>query len=123
MQIWDPSEPEMILMASGSEVPLIIEAGSILTEEGHSVRLVSFPSWELFEMQDPAYQESVLPMGITKRLVVEAGTSLGWHKYIGPHGKTVCMESFGTSGPADDLFIKYGFTVENVLKHCRELLS
>ncbi len=118
-----PGKPEIILMASGSEVNLIIEAGNLLSNEGYSVRLVSFPSWELFEEQDQSYRDTVLPPEITRRIAVEAGRSLGWHKWVGLQGKIISMETFGTSAPADILFEKYGFTVDNVIKQSKELLG
>ncbi|MEA5078570.1 MAG: transketolase [Anaerolineaceae bacterium] len=118
-----PKEPEMILMASGSEVALIFEAAKTLAAEGHSVRVVSFPSWELFDETDAAYQESVLPRKITKRLAVEMGISQGWERWIGNEGKMVCMHGYGASAPAKILFEKFGFTVPAVLEVARELLK
>jgi len=108
-------DPEVILMASGSEVGLIVKAGQQLAEQGKSVRLVSFPSWELFERQDKAYKESVLPAKVTARLAVEAGVSLGWHKYVGDKGAVLGIDKFGASAPAGTVFKEYGFTVENVI--------
>ena len=118
-----PGKPDIILMASGSEVNLIIEAGNLLSKEGYSVRLVSFPSWELFDMQDKSYKDSVLPPEITRRVAVEAGRSLGWHKWVGLQGKIISMETFGTSAPADILFEKFGFTVDNVIKQSKEMFA
>ncbi len=116
-------EPEMILMASGSEVSLIYEAAKTLADEGHSVRVVSFPCWELFEAAGVDYQESVLPKKITKRLAVEMGISQGWERWIGNEGKMVCMHGYGASAPAKTLFEKFGFTVSAVLEAARELLK
>ncbi len=116
-------EPEIILMASGSEVQLVYEAGKQLKEEGVAVRVVSMPSWELFEEQDTSYKESVLPSGVTRRLAVEAASSFGWHRYTGLQGEIISIDHFGESGPADALFKKYGFTVENVLGKARRLLG
>jgi transketolase len=115
-------EPELILMASGSEVSLVYDASARLAAEGANVRAVSFPSWELFEQQDEAYREAVLPKRISKRLAVEAGASLGWERYVGTQGAVISMERFGASAPAKILFEKFGFTVENVIEKARELL-
>jgi transketolase len=115
----DFGEPEMILIASGSEVGLIMDAAQKLHEEGHGVRVVSFPSWELFEMQDDAYKESVLPKNITARLAVEAGATLGWERYA---GSVIGIDHYGASAPGKVVFEKFGFTVENVVAKARELL-
>ena len=112
--------PDLILMASGSEVSLIYQAGKQLAEEGMNIRVVSFPSWELFEKQDVSYQESIIPNSIRKRIAVEAGTGLGWERYA---SSIICMKSFGASAPAKILFEKYGFTVENVVRKAREVLE
>lgn len=114
----DFGTPEMILMASGSEVTLILEAAQKLADEGKGVRVVSFPSWELFEKQDEAYRESVLPKSIQKRLAVEAGSGLGWERYA---GSVISIERFGASAPYKVIFEKLGFTVENVVKRAKEL--
>jgi transketolase len=116
-------EPEMILMASGSEVNLILEAATKLAEEGHSVRVVSFPSWELFEATDAAYKESVFPKKIKARLAVEMGIRQGWDRYFGDEGKMICMNGYGASAPAKILFEKFGFTVENVVSTAKTLLK
>lgn len=115
------NDPELILMATGSEVSLIIKAGKKLAEQGKSVRIVSMPSWEIFASQDESYREKVLPKKITKRLAVEAGTSFGWSKWIGSEGKIIALDHFGESGPANQVFEKFGFTVENVVKVAKEL--
>jgi transketolase len=116
-------EPQVILMASGSEVELIVGAGQRLAEQGVAVRLVSFPSWELFVEQDAAYQDAVLPPDVTARVAVEAGVSLGWHRWVGTHGRVVGLERYGASAPAATVFEKLGFTVENVVKMATELLG
>lgn len=122
--ILDPGKkPEIILMASGSEVHLVLEAGKQLMERGIAVRVVSMPSWELFEEQDEAYRESVLPSDVEKRLAVEAGASFGWHKYTGLQGDIISIDRFGESAPAGLLFKKYGFTVENVTERALKLLG
>jgi transketolase len=113
------AEPKLILMASGSEVGLIYAAAEKLAAEGIPARVVSFPSWELFEKQDQAYRESVLPKSIQARLAVEAGVRQGWERYASAF---ICMDSFGASAPANILFEKFGFTVENVVSKAKELL-
>jgi transketolase len=105
-------------MASGSEVSLILEAAQKLADEGKGVRVVSFPSWELFEKQDEAYRESVLPKNIQKRLAVEAGSGLGWERYA---ASVISIERFGASAPYKVIFENIGFTVENVVKRAKEL--
>ena len=114
----DFGTPEMILMATGSEVSLVLEAAKKLAEEGKGVRVVSFPSWELFEKQDEAYRESVLPKNIQKRLAVEAGASLGWERYA---KSCICIDHFGASAPAKVIFEQFGFTVDNVVAKAKEL--
>ncbi len=114
----DFGNPEMILMASGSEVGLILEAAQKLADEGKGVRVVSFPSWELFEKQDEAYRESVLPKNIQKRLAVEAGAGMGWERYA---KSVISIERYGASAPAKVIFEKLGFTVENVVAKAKEL--
>lgn len=116
-------EPEIILMASGSELDLIVRAGEELQEQGVNVRLVSFPSWELFKAQSQEYRDSVLPPKIKNRIVVEAGVAQGWERWVGDIGKYLCIDTFGSSAPADVLFEKYGFTVENVIRHAQALLN
>ncbi|SDT91081.1 transketolase [Verrucomicrobium sp. GAS474] len=111
--------PEVILIATGSELEQAFEAGKKLGEEGKAVRVVSLPSWELFEKQGEAYKESVLPKAVTKRVAVEAGIKLGWERYIGDAGKFVGVERFGASGPAPQIAKELGLTTENVLAHAR----
>jgi len=115
--------PEIILMASGSEVGLIVQAAEKLYENKRAVRVVSVPSWELFENQDQAYRDSVLPPTVTARLAVEAGVSQGWKRWVGNDGETICIDKFGASAPAKVLFEKYGFTVENVIEHALGLIK
>ncbi|MBW8010527.1 MAG: transketolase [Chloroflexi bacterium] len=117
------ADPQIILMASGSEVSLIVEAGEKLNEQGINVRIVSFPSWELFSSQDEAYQESVFPSGLTTRLAVEAGVSQGWERWIGQQGGMISIERYGASAPAGVIFENLGFTVDNVLARAKELLE
>jgi transketolase len=110
-------------MATGAEVGLIVDAGIRLAAESVNVRLVSFPSWELFEVQDAAYQESVLPKDLPVRLAVEAGVSQGWEKWVGQKGQVISMERFGASAPAKVLFEKFGFTVDHVITTALTLLG
>jgi transketolase len=114
----DFGAPEVILMASGSEVGLIFEAAKKLHEEGKGVRVISFPSWELFEKQDDAYKESVLPKKIQARLAVEAAASFGWERYA---KSVIGIDHYGASAPAKIIFEKFGFTVENVVARAKEL--
>lgn len=115
-------EPQIILLASGSEVNLVNEAAKALYEEGTSVRVVSVPSFELFEAQDESYKESVLPKSIRKRLAVEVYNDNSWYKYIGLDGKLISLNRFGESAPGDEVFEYLGFTVENVIKEAKNLL-
>jgi transketolase len=117
------SKPEIILMASGSEVQLIVEAGYQLAEEGKSVRLVSFPSWELFEKQSQVYQDEVLLPDVKLRLAVEAGVMQGWEKYVGDQGMLIGMSGYGASAPYKILFDHFGFTTENVVTTARTMLG
>lgn len=113
--------PEMILMASGSEVNLVLQAGEQLAEEGKNVRVVSFPSWELFESQDQSYKNSVLLPDVKARLAVEAGITQGWQKYVGSTGIVLGIDKFGASAPGGTVFEKYGFTVDRVVALAKEL--
>ncbi|WP_455799723.1 transketolase-like TK C-terminal-containing protein [Clostridium butyricum] len=102
-------------MASGSEVELIYKAADELEGKGISTRVVSIPSFELFDAQDEEYKESVMPKCVRSRVAVEALSSFGWHKYTGLDGEVISLDTFGASGPADKLFEQFGFTVENVV--------
>ena len=113
--------PDIILIASGSEVSLMAEAAKILKDDGLYPRVVSMPSFEVFEEQSPEYKENVLPSAVRARLGAEAATSFGWHKYIGLDGDMISIDHFGASAPADLLFKEYGLTVENVVKRARAL--
>jgi transketolase len=115
--------PELILIGTGSELSLCVTAAEKLAGEGKKVRVVSMPSWELFADQDAAYQESILPKAVTKRLSVEAGVSFGWSKYTGSAGDSVAIDSFGASAPGGVCMEKFGFTVENVLAKAKALLA
>ncbi len=116
-------ERQIILMASGSEVGLIVEAGQRLAEQGVAVRLVSFPSWELFVEQDAAYQDAVLPPEVEARMAVEAGVFQGWHRWVGCKGHVLAMDRYGASAPAKTIFEKLGFTVDNVVAMATELID
>jgi len=115
--------PDLILIATGSEVSLCVEAAEKLTAEGNNVRVVSMPCWELFEEQDAAYKESVLPAAVTKRLVVEAASRFGWERYIGTEGDMISIDRFGASAPGNVLMEKFGYTLENVLTKAKALLG
>ena len=123
--LWEsgPGEPELILIATGSEVALALDAARALAAEKRRVRVVSMPSWELFEEQAPAYRASVLPPACGKRLAIEAGTTLGWQKYVGDRGRVIGLDRFGASAPYAELARQYGFTPENVARAARELLA
>jgi transketolase len=114
--------PQLILIATGSEVGLAMEARENLNASGTPTRVVSMPCWEFFDEQSPKYKESVLPAKVTARLAIEAGVSQGWHKYTGDHGDTLTVDRFGASAPAEDVFRDYGFTVENVIKKAKKLV-
>ncbi len=114
--------PELIFIATGSEVELAVKAADVLVAEGKKVRVVSMPSTNRFDKQDAAYRESVLPAAVTKRVAIEAGIADFWYKYVGFEGRVVGMNSFGESAPADQLFKLFGFTVDNVVAKAKEIL-
>ena len=118
-----PVDPDVIIMASGSEVFHAVETFFSLQSEGINARIVSFPSWELFEMQPNEYKESVLPSSVKSRISIEAGVKQGWEKYIGEYGEAISIEKFGASAPYNILFKEYGFTVENIVKHVHNVLN
>ncbi|MCW5849369.1 MAG: transketolase [Anaerolineae bacterium] len=120
---WGEGPPDIILMASGSEVALIVEAGRKLAEQKVNVRLVSFPSWELFAAQSEAYQAAVLPPQVERRVAVEAGVSQGWHRWVGLKGRVVGLDHFGASAPAGEIFTQFGFTVDNIHRIATDLLA
>ncbi len=115
--------PDVILIGTGAEVGLCVKAAEQLTSEGTKVRVVSMPSWELFDAQDAAYKESVLPKAVTKRLVVEAGISMGWQKYAGDQGDILSVDRFGASAPGGICMEKFGFTLDNVVAKAKALLA
>ncbi|ELY5187805.1 TPA: transketolase [Vibrio cholerae] len=116
-------QPELILIATGSEVELAVAAYEQLSAEGKAVRVVSMPSTDAFDKQDAAYREAVLPSSVTKRIAIEAGIADFWYKYVGFGGRIIGMTSFGESAPAGELFKLFGFTTENVVKQAKELLA
>ncbi len=115
--------PDIILIGTGSEVSLCVQGAEQLREEGKKVRVVSMPSWELFEAQDESYRESVLPKAVTKRLAVEAGVSFGWCRYLGTEGDMISIDRFGVSAPGGVAMAKFGYTVENVVAKAKALLG
>jgi transketolase len=117
-----PTDPRLILIATGSEVGLAMEAREKLNRSGIPTRVVSMPCWEFFEAQSAKYKDSVLPSNVKARLAIEAGVSLGWSKWVGDSGDTLCVDRFGASAPAGDVFPDYGFTVENVIKKAKKLV-
>ncbi|HBQ3052829.1 TPA: transketolase-like TK C-terminal-containing protein, partial [Klebsiella pneumoniae] len=115
-------QPELIFIATGSEVELAVAAWDKLTAEGVKARVVSMPSTDAFDKQDAAYRESVLPKAVTARVAVEAGIADYWFKYVGLNGAIVGMTTFGESAPAEQLFEEFGFTVDNVVAKAKALL-
>ncbi|HEY0404717.1 MAG TPA: transketolase C-terminal domain-containing protein, partial [Pyrinomonadaceae bacterium] len=118
----DSVTPQLILIATGSEVSLALEARECLQQEGIATRVVSMPCWELFEEQPEEYRQHVLPPAIGARLAIEAGASLGWDRYVGQKGACLCIDRFGGSAPGDVALKELGFSVENVLQRARNLL-
>jgi len=117
------ADPDVILIATGSEVSLAVKAHEELTAQGVRSRVVSMPSWYRYELQDQAYKESVLPKSVKARIAIEMGGEIGWDRYVGLEGKTITMSTFGASAPIAKLQDKFGFTVDNVVKVARELLG
>jgi transketolase len=116
-------KPDIILMASGSEVQLAVKARERLTEKGVKVRVVSMPCWELFNDMPEEYREKVLPKGITARIAVEAGVPMGWERYVGTGGAVIGIDHFGASAPGGILMEKFGFTVENIVSKAMKILN
>jgi transketolase len=115
--------PDIILIATGSEVSLCIDAAKKIRESGKKVRVISMPCVEIFEEQDKAYRDAILPPATKKRLVVEAGSTFGWHKYCGDEGDVLGVDRFGASAPGGTLMEKFGFTVENVVAKAKAVLG
>jgi transketolase len=121
--LWETADPELILIASGSEVHVALEAGRMLAREGRRARVVSLPSWEMFDEQPEEYRNAVLPSSVPRRLAIEAGVSLGWKRYVGDQGEVHGIEEFGHSAPWKVIAEKLGFTAEAVAAHARALLG
>jgi transketolase len=117
------AKPELILMATGSEVQLCISAYEQLTAEGRKVRVVSMPSLEIFEKESREYRDSVLPPDVSARISVEQASTMGWSKYVGSEGRSIGMKTFGASAPLKELLKRFGFTPEAVIAAARELLN
>ena len=117
------STPDIILIATGSEVSLAISASEILESEGINVRVVSMPSSDVFDNQDDSYRESILPSSITIRVAIEAGVTDTWWRYVGSQGSVIGLDQFGESAPAEELFEHFGFTTENVIKVVKNALK
>jgi len=115
--------PDVLLIAAGSEVHLALAARDVLAQQGIAVRVVSMPSWELFDAQPASYREAVLPPQVTARLAVEAGVSQGWERYVGPAGDVIGLERFGASAPYKVLMDKFGFTAQAVVERALRLLK
>jgi transketolase len=118
-----PGAPQAILMSSGTEVSLIIDAGYRLLSQGINVRLVSFPSWELFAEQNASYRDSILPPGIEARLAIEAGVSQGWERWVGSSGRVISVNTYGASAPFKVLYEKYGLTTDNIVNQVKQMLG
>ena len=116
-------QPEVILIASGSEVSLAIAAHETLTSQGVRSRVVSMPSWDIFEHQPQSYRDSVLPPGVTARVAIEQGSVLGWERYVGPSGRIIGMQTFGASAPLKELLRNFGFDPERVVATTKEMLG
>ncbi|MGI9059199.1 MAG: transketolase [Ktedonobacteraceae bacterium] len=114
--------PQIILIATGSEVSLAVDAANVLRQDGVQIRVVSMPSWELFEEQSTAYKEMVLPKHVSARIAIEAASPMGWERYIGAQGDTVTLNHFGASAPAKTLFQQFGFTVDNIVEKAKKLV-
>jgi transketolase len=117
-----PTTPKLMIIATGSEIGLAMEAREQLNAAGTPTRVVSMPCWEFFDAQPQKYRDEVLPPKVTARLAIEAGVSQGWHKYVGDRGDVLAVDRFGASAPAEDVFRDYGFTVENVIKKAERLV-
>ncbi len=117
------TEPDLILIATGSEVTLALEAQKVLADKGQSVRVVSMPSWELFREQPESYREKVLPSAISARLAIEAGSPFGWHEWVGDRGAVIGVSKFGASAPAKTVFKEYGLSVDNIVNKAQQFIA
>jgi transketolase len=115
--------PDVILIATGSEVSLAVDAAKILSGKGTKTRIVSMPSWELFEAQDQAYRDSVLPPNVKARVSIEAATTMGWHRWVGDHGLAIGIDRFGLSAPAADIAKTLGFEPGKIADAAASLLA
>jgi transketolase len=115
--------PDILLLATGSEVELAVNAAEVLAADGVKARVVSMPSTDVFDAQDADYRESVLPAAVTARVAIEAGVTAGWWRYVGTHGQVVGLDRFGESAPANELFEHFGFTTDNVVAVAKDVLN
>jgi transketolase len=116
-------EPQVILIGTGTELPICVSAWETLAADGVAARVVSMPCWELFDEQSQSYRDSVLPPNVTARVAVEAAAAMGWERYIGPRGRFVGMSSFGASAPAGALYKHFGITPERVAAEAKAALA
>src|SRR4029079_5389120 len=122
--LWESGpSPDVILIATGAEVGLTLDAGRKLAEDGIAARVVSMPSWELFEEQSAEYRDEVLPPEVKARLSVEPGVSLGWSKWVGDHGSSISIEHFGSSAPGEVVLEQFGYNLDNVVARATALLQ
>ncbi len=122
--LWESApNPDLILIATGSEVAMTLDAARKLAAENIKVRVVSLPSWEIFDRQKQEYRNSVLPPQIHTRIAVEAGIKLGWEHYVGLKGRIIGMDSFGASAPGPVLYEKFGFTAEKIIATAKDLIN
>jgi transketolase len=119
----DAENPQLILLATGSEVHIALDAREQLQAEGVAARVVSMPSWELFEQQPAAYRESVLPPAVTQRIAIEAGVTFGWERYVGAAGTIIGIDRFGASAPYQRVYQEFGLTAASVVAAARQLLT
>jgi transketolase len=115
--------PDVILIATGSEVQCAVEAREVLEKDGIKTRVVSMPSWEVFDAQPQEWKDRVLPPDVTARLSIEAGIAMGWEKWVGPKGESIAMTGFGASAPAEVLFEKFGFSAQSVYARAKALTT
>jgi len=115
--------PDALILANGSEIKLALEAAETLAGKGIGARVISMPSWELFDAQSQKYKDSVLQENVTARVAIEAGATQGWHKYVGMNGKIIGLDHFGASAPINDLFTNFGITAESVIQAVQGLIN
>ena len=117
------NDPDLILIGSGAELHICMEAALALEQDGIGTRVVSMPSWELFSKSPEVYKERILPEKVTKRIAVEAGISMGWERFTGKDGKIISIDKFGASAPGNKVLAEYGFTSENIVEKAKEMLK